>query len=112
MATNLTAQEAERLVREAWEYVFPVLRGDDIIEFEIRNQHNKALCWGDWLKLHAFTVQRQREIAEIGQALEWIRDCIDMSGITDQRGLPEQRLIESMLTAKLAELLHGTKGAR
>jgi len=106
----VTAAEAEAVIRAEWKRIFLVLRGENVCEHEILDKNNMVLCHGDWHKLYAFTLQRQREIEELKLAIE-ASFCPETSthkcaicAIT----MPLRKLAKE----RMAELLRGMKGAR
>jgi hypothetical protein len=63
-----------------------------------------------WTAAAVFTATRIEEIWQVKEEIEWVQDCIDMSGITEpEKGIPEQRRILAREQSALAELSRGLK---
>jgi hypothetical protein len=63
-----------------------------------------------WSAAAAFTRERLESVRQVEEEIEWIQDCIDMSGIVHpERGIPEQRRILARLESIRADLKRGMK---
>jgi hypothetical protein len=118
MTPELTNQEQRAYVEEVWDtpichsvngssrwcvQVYGVGSGFSVLGYGKTRKEARSAAY-------TFTVAREREIAELEQAVEWIMDCIDMSGVLEpEKGIPEQRLILKTLTAILADKKKGMK---
>jgi hypothetical protein len=101
------------VVREAWEFVY---EDEDHGSFYVLFGSTLGVRGGDyassnresvWKYAYAFTVQRQREIARYQTAQTWLNEFV-LEG-DDAEAVP---VLRELVTAKLAKLQRGMKGAR
>jgi hypothetical protein len=108
----VTAAEAEAVVRAEWKHFHfdPV---HDWLQIYARTDSGDLVVIATFnypdsvQQAHAFTLQRQREIARYQTAQTWLNEFV-LEG-DDAEAVP---VLRELVTAKLAELLRGMKGAR